>query len=60
MGRKGHVRTRATVVRAGENTTLVSLADWYGGQILAPVETRIIEAAVGLGSAISLAMKAVR
>jgi hypothetical protein len=41
------VRTCATVVRAGETTTLVSLADWYGGQILAPVDTGIIETAVG-------------
>lgn len=42
-----HVRTRATVIRAGDATTLVSLDDWYSGQILAPVDTLIIEAAVG-------------
>ncbi|MCM2393905.1 hypothetical protein [Streptomyces albipurpureus] len=40
-----HVRTRATVVRAGDRTTLVSLAAWYGGQVLVPVETWVITVA---------------
>jgi hypothetical protein len=44
---KRHVQTRATVVRAGDTTTLVALDNWYGGQILAPVDTSIIEAAAG-------------
>ncbi|MGP4091018.1 hypothetical protein [Streptomyces sp. KR55] len=44
MSLKRHVQTRATVIWAGDTTTLVSLEDWYGGNILAPVDTRIIEA----------------
>lgn len=47
MSLKRHVQTRATVIRAGDTTTFVSLEDWYGGQILAPVDTQIIEAAAG-------------
>ncbi|MDT0470243.1 hypothetical protein, partial [Streptomyces gibsoniae] len=47
MSLKDHVQTRATVVRAGETVTLVSIEDWYGGQILAPVDTAIIVAAAG-------------
>ncbi|MGW5465108.1 hypothetical protein [Streptomyces sp. NPDC003996] len=47
MSLKGHVQTRATVVRAGETVTLVSIEDWYRGQILAPVDTAIVEAAAG-------------
>lgn len=47
MRLKRHVQTRATVVRAGDTTTLVALDDWYGGQILAPADTSIVEAAVG-------------
>jgi hypothetical protein len=42
MSLNPHSRTRATVVRAGYRTTLVSLSDWYGGQILAPVDTWIL------------------
>ncbi len=45
MGLKGHVQTRATVVRAGGTTTLLSIENWYGGQILTPVDTSIIEVA---------------
>ncbi len=60
MSLKRHVRTRATVIRAGDTTTFVSLEDWYSGQILAPVDTQIIEAAAGLGSATPYAMKTVR
>lgn len=45
MSLKRHVQTRATVIGAGDTTTLVSLEDWYGGQILAPVDTWIIQAA---------------
>ena len=40
-------RTRATVVRAGHRTTPVSLSDWYGGQILAPVDTWTLMVATG-------------
>lgn len=47
MSIKRHIRTRATVIRAGRNETMVALDDWYGGQILAPVDTQIIEAATG-------------
>lgn len=47
MGLKRHVRTRATVIRAGDTTTLVSIENWYGGQILAPVDTHVIGAAAG-------------
>lgn len=42
-----HTSTLATVVRAGDTTTLVSLSDWYRGLILAPVETWVITAATG-------------
>lgn len=42
-----HVPTRATVIRAGSDTTLVSLEGWYSGQILASADTRVIEAATG-------------
>ncbi|MBT2511320.1 hypothetical protein J7I98_36995 [Streptomyces sp. ISL-98] len=48
MSLKRHVRTRVTVVRAGDTTTLVSLEGWYGGVLLAPVDTRIVVAAVGM------------
>lgn len=47
MSIKRHIQTWATVIRAGDTTTLVSLVDWYGGHILAPVDTRIIETATG-------------
>lgn len=47
MSQVGHVQTRATVVRAGETTTLVSIEGWCGGQILAPVATWIIEDVTG-------------
>lgn len=43
MSLKVHTMTRATVVRAGYYTTLVSLADWYGGQILAAVDTSVVQ-----------------
>ncbi|MDQ0847747.1 hypothetical protein [Streptomyces sp. V1I6] len=43
MSLKAHTRTRATVIRAGYYTTLVSLADWYGGQILAAVDTSVVQ-----------------
>lgn len=43
-----HTDTIATVVRAGDTTTFLSLAGWYGGLILAPAETWIITAATGL------------
>jgi hypothetical protein len=43
MNRRRHTVTRATVIRAGYYTTLVSLHDWYDGQILAPVHTWILE-----------------
>ncbi|MGX1886978.1 hypothetical protein [Streptomyces sp. NPDC055287] len=43
-----HTNTLATVVRAGDTTTLLSLADRYGGLILAPAATRVITAATGL------------
>lgn len=48
MNTTRHFRTRATVIRAGNTTTLVSLAGWYSGQILAPVDTWVIEAAAGV------------
>lgn len=40
-------RTRAHIIRAGHYTTLVALPDWYGGQILAPVETFTLLEATG-------------
>lgn len=40
-------RTRARIVRAGHYTTLVALPDWYGGQILAPVDTLTLLEATG-------------
>ncbi|MFI5689675.1 hypothetical protein [Streptomyces sp. NPDC051636] len=43
-----HVPTRATVVRAGKFTTLVSLDHWYDGQILAKADTGTIVEAVGI------------
>lgn len=43
-----HTDTLATVVRAGDTTTLLSLADWYSGLILAPAKTWIITEATGL------------
>ncbi|WP_331743738.1 hypothetical protein OH809_43770 (plasmid) [Streptomyces sp. NBC_00873] len=36
--------TRATVVRADRQTTLVALPAWYNGQILVPVATWIMMA----------------
>lgn len=39
--------TTATVVRAGEWTTLVSLERWHHGHVLVPVETRVITAVTG-------------
>ncbi|UQA95688.1 hypothetical protein [Streptomyces halobius] len=45
---KRHVPTRATVVRAGRSTTLVSLESWFGGQILAQARTAAIVDAVGI------------
>ncbi|MEV0493425.1 hypothetical protein OH782_41465 (plasmid) [Streptomyces sp. NBC_01544] len=39
--------TRATVVRAGQRTTLVALPAWCNGQVLIPVETWIIVMATG-------------
>lgn len=42
-----HRKTRATVVRAGRTTTMVSLADWFGGQLLAPADTSTIQALIG-------------
>ncbi|MEU8976238.1 hypothetical protein AB0D11_44970 [Streptomyces monashensis] len=46
MRTERHFRTRATVVRAGDTTTLVSVEGWFGGLILAPVQTGVIEATV--------------
>lgn len=42
-----HTTTRATVVRAGDTTTLVALPAWFRGQVLVPVATWIITAATG-------------
>ena len=47
MSLKRHIQTRATIIRAGDTTTLVSIEDWYGGQILAPVDTAVLEDATG-------------
>lgn len=47
MSQGGHVHTRAAVIRAGDTTTLLSVEGWFGGQILAPADTGIIETATG-------------
>ncbi|MCX5318114.1 hypothetical protein [Streptomyces sp. NBC_00154] len=41
------ITTRATVVRAGQRTTLVALPAWCNGDVLVPVETWIIMMATG-------------
>lgn len=46
--RHPHSRTRAIVIRAGNHTTLLSLPAWFGGQLLAQVDTHTIHAATGL------------
>ncbi|GGU62313.1 hypothetical protein [Streptomyces lavendofoliae] len=48
MSRTRRFETRAIVIRAGHITTLLSIPDWYGGQILATVDTWIIESATGI------------
>ena len=48
MSLNWHIQTRATVIRAGDTTTLVSLDDWYGGKILAPVNTLLLQEVTGM------------
>lgn len=43
-----HTTTRATLVRVGTQTAHVVLPLWYGGQILAPVETWAVMMDTGL------------
>jgi hypothetical protein len=47
MRSKPHAWTLATVIRAGDDTTLVTLDGWYRGQILAPVATQLLQTLTG-------------